>query len=128
MISINLFLHSNMLLSVLAMAQLTATGNPAIAADLLDVYDMAINSDPQYRQVAAAKQATLEQYPQALSQLLPSINLSANTRTNDQDISTQGFGEQGDIEFNSHDAGRWPSSGRRWSVLEGSQSGLFRIA
>lgn len=102
MISINLFLRRNMLLSVLAMAQLTVTGNPAIAADLLDVYDMAINSDPQYRQVAAAKLATLEQYPQALSQLLPSINLSANTRTNDQDISTQGFGEQGDIEFNSH--------------------------
>lgn len=76
-----------------------------MAVDLLDVYDMAINSDPQYRQVAAAKQATLEQYPQALSQLLPSVNLTANTRRNTQDISTgaSAIATTGtDFVFNSH--------------------------
>jgi outer membrane protein len=79
---------------------------PAAApgADLLEVYSLAAQSDPVFRQVAAAKRAVLEQRPQALAQLLPSLELNANTYSNDQDISA-GFvvdGTGGDVSFNSH--------------------------
>ena len=76
----------------------------ACPADLVEVYSLAESNDPQYRQVSAARQATLESRPQAFSQLLPAINLSANTRKNDQDISSAGraFGSSGEVEFNSH--------------------------
>ena len=47
-------------------------------ADLLEVYRMALASDPQFLQVAANKRAVLEERPQALSSLLPKINLSAD--------------------------------------------------
>src|SRR5690554_2090899 len=74
---------------------------PAAApgADLLEVYSLAAQSDPVFRQVAAAKRAVLEQRPQALAQLLPSLELNANTYSNDQDISA-GFvvdGTGGDV-------------------------------
>ena len=74
------------------------------AADLFDVYNMARGSDPQYKQIEAANRATLEQKPQAMSQLLPSLQLSANTVSNDQDISSgpSSFGRGGDVSFNSH--------------------------
>ncbi|MEE8321185.1 MAG: TolC family outer membrane protein [Gammaproteobacteria bacterium] len=76
----------------------------AFAADLVEIYALAESNDPQYRQVSAARLATLESRPQAFSQLLPSVNLSANTRKNDQDIKSSGgaFGTSGGVEFNSH--------------------------
>jgi outer membrane protein len=48
------------------------------SADLAEVYRMALTSDPQFRQVAANKRAVLEERPQALSNLLPQVNLSAD--------------------------------------------------
>jgi len=51
---------------------------PAQAADLLQVYRMALNSDPQFRQVAANKRAVFEDRPQAFATLLPNIGLSAD--------------------------------------------------
>ena len=62
--------------------------SPVFAADLLEIYGFAQNSDPQYRQVSAANRATLEQRPQALAQLLPALSFSANAFTNEQDISS----------------------------------------
>jgi outer membrane protein len=73
-------------------------------ADLVEVYELAENNDPQYRQIKAARLATLESRPQAFSQLLPNINFNANTRKHDQDIKSTGgaFGSSGEVEFNSH--------------------------
>jgi len=49
----------------------------AYTADLVEVYRMALSSDPQFQQVAANKRAVLEERPQALANLLPQVNLSA---------------------------------------------------
>ncbi len=75
----------------------------AVATNLVDVFNLAEKNDPIYMQAAAKYRATLESKPQALSQLLPSINLSGDTYSNDQDISSNSnFGGSGDISFNSH--------------------------
>lgn len=75
----------------------------ARSADLMEVYNLAERSDPQFQQVAANKRAVLESRPQAYSQLMPSVNLTANTFHNEQDTTVGGdapFGG-GDFEFNS---------------------------
>ena len=73
------------------------------AEDLLDVFALAEDNDPTYLQAKAEYRAALEAKPQALSQLLPLINLSANTRRNEQQVTQEGFfGAQGDFVFNSH--------------------------
>ena len=73
-----------------------------VAADLVEVYQMAEASDPVYRQSVAAYEATLEAKPQARALLLPTVSLSANTVTNDQNISTATGTSPGEVSFNSH--------------------------
>jgi len=74
----------------------------SIAADLLSVYQLAESNDPTYLQEIASYHATLEAKPQAMSQLLPAVNLSAETRRHDQDISAaNSFGAAGEVNFNS---------------------------
>ncbi|MFT5395995.1 MAG: outer membrane protein [Gammaproteobacteria bacterium] len=72
-------------------------------ADLLHVYKLAETNDQEYLQALASHRVVLESRPQALSQLLPSINLSADTIRNDQDISSGGaaVGSSGEVNFNS---------------------------
>ena len=74
----------------------------ARAADLAEVYALARDSDPQFRQVAASKRAILEQRPQAMSQLLPQVSMGANYTEYWQKLSTQSFGASGQIDFESH--------------------------
>jgi outer membrane protein len=47
--------------------------NPASAADLLAVYQRALQNDPQLREAEATRLATLEAKPQALAALLPQL-------------------------------------------------------
>ncbi len=71
------------------------------AEDLLSVYKLAEKNDPTYLQEVASYNATLEARPQAQSQLLPNVSLSANTTRLDQDISVgNAFGSGGEIDFN----------------------------
>lgn len=73
------------------------------AADLQDVYLMAMENDAQYQQAVASNLATQEQKPQAFSQLLPNVSLSAGT-TN-QNTTTSGgfnFGGQDKFDTNTH--------------------------
>ena len=74
------------------------------AADLMDIYGYALDSDPQYRQVAASRRAIMEQRPQARAQLLPSLSFSANAFTNEQDITSafNPIGQEGKVSFGSH--------------------------
>src|SRR5277367_2444132 len=58
------------LLMLLAMA---LSVNPAPAADLLAVYQRALQNDPQLREAEATRLAVLEAKPQALSALLPQL-------------------------------------------------------
>ena len=46
---------------------------PVHATDLVEAFNLALESDPEYRRVAAANRAVLEQRPQAIAQLLPAV-------------------------------------------------------
>lgn len=74
------------------------------SADLVSIYSLAERNDPTYQQEISIHRVVIESKPQALSKLLPSINLSGNTKRNAQDITTSGasFGSDGEIDFNSH--------------------------
>jgi outer membrane protein len=72
------------------------------AADLLSVYKLAEINDPVYLQEKASYRASLESRPQAMSQLLPEVNINANTTRIDQDISSvSNFGSSGEANFNN---------------------------
>ena len=77
---------------------------PCYCADLVEIYQRALDSDPQYRQVAATKRAVMEQRPQALAGLLPSLSFKANAFTNEQEIDSafNPIGQEGKVTFGSH--------------------------
>lgn len=72
-------------------------------ADLLHAYKLAETNDQEYMQALATHRVALESRPQAMSQLLPEVNLSADTIRNDQDISSSGgaVGSSGNVNYNS---------------------------
>ncbi len=74
-----------------------------LAEDLSEILDLALQNDPQVNQAKAAYRAALESRPQARSNFLPNINLSADTTDNSQDRNF-GAGSQfgGSEDFNSH--------------------------
>ncbi|HDP88547.1 MAG TPA: type I secretion protein TolC [Thioalkalivibrio sp.] len=59
----------------------------ALAEDLLDVYEIAAQNDPQIRAAEAAYQAAREANPQARSFLLPQINFNYQITDREQTIS-----------------------------------------
>ena len=62
----------------------------ARAADLVEVYQRALQNDPQLREAEANRLATLEAKPQALAALLPQLNASGSyTHTRDSGINEQ---------------------------------------
>src|ERR1700733_9918019 len=73
---------------LLTFIALCVSANPAPAADLLAVYQRALQNDPQLREAEATRLAALEAKPQALSALLP--QLSANgTISRERDSGSQ---------------------------------------
>ncbi len=60
--------------------------NPVIAADLLEIYRLALTSDPVYSAARASWQAGQEKLPQGLAGLLPQVTLSGSTQFNDRDL------------------------------------------
>ncbi|MAS82444.1 MAG: type I secretion protein TolC [Legionellales bacterium] len=75
----------------------------SFGADLSYVYKLSEKNDQKYLQELASHRIVLESRSQALSQLLPSINFSAKTTRNDQEISNSGaaVGSSGEVNFNS---------------------------
>lgn len=63
----------------------------SMAEDLLQVYSLALKSDPQLLAEAASREAVGELDNQATAQFLPQVGLSANTGHLWQDISTSNF-------------------------------------
>src|ERR1700733_12045680 len=59
---------------LLTFIALCVSANPAPAADLLAVYQRALQNDPQLREAEATRLAALEAKPQALSALLPQLS------------------------------------------------------
>lgn len=60
--------------------------NKKNAQDLLDIYQLASQGDPQLKAAEAARLAILETKPQSRALLFPSIDLSADISANRQDI------------------------------------------
>jgi outer membrane protein len=60
-------------------------GQAASAADLLAVYQRALQNDPQLREAEATRLAALESKPQALSALLPQVS-GNGTATKERDV------------------------------------------
>lgn len=70
------------------------------AADLLEVFIQAEQSDPVFLEAQANYRAQLEARPQARALLLPDLRFSANTFDNYQDITTDAaFGQDGEFRF-----------------------------
>lgn len=59
----------------------------APADNLVDVYQLAETKDPELLGIIASYQATLEQYPQARAQLLPSLSFTTSVARRSQDIT-----------------------------------------
>ncbi len=74
----------------------------APADNLIDVYQLAETKDPELLGIIASHQATLEQYPQARAQLLPSLRFATEVARNFQDVTLEpgstGF-EGGKFQF-----------------------------
>ena len=68
----------------LGVAVLTLLSGSVLAEDLMQVFDLAVNNDPLIREARANYNAQHTQIDQGRSQLLPSINLSANTSRDTQ--------------------------------------------
>ncbi len=76
---------------------LTASGPPAYAENLLDVYQAAKDNDALLRASRAGYAATQQSVPQARSALLPTLGASASTSLTEIDIPSVG-----DLSFNDH--------------------------
>lgn len=63
----------------LGTALLVLLSGPAGAEDLLQIFDLAVNNDPQIRQARAQYNATHTLLDQGFSQLLPSLDLNSRT-------------------------------------------------
>lgn len=59
---------------------------PAGAADLVNIYQLARDSDPVYSAARASWRAAQEKLPQGLAGLLPQATLSGSTQYNDRDL------------------------------------------
>src|SRR6195256_2531843 len=76
----------------LTLVACTFSFHAVIAADLLAVYQRALQNDPQLREAEANRLAALESKPQALAALLPQVSGSAGaTKERDTGASNQSF-------------------------------------
>src|SRR5271155_1675298 len=73
---------------LLIVIALCVSAIPASGADLLAVYQRALQNDPQLREAEATRLATLEAKPQALSALLPQVS-GTGLVTRERDIGSQ---------------------------------------
>src|ERR1700722_1672998 len=72
---------------LLTFIALCVSANPAPAADLLAVYQRALQNDPQLREAEAPRLAALEAKPQALSALLPQLS-GSGVVTREKDLGS----------------------------------------
>ncbi len=63
---------------------------PVRGADLLQIYRDALANDSSYASARATRDAGLENLPQGLAQVLPTVNATAFTQYNNIDISFRG--------------------------------------
>ncbi|MBT8137825.1 MAG: TolC family outer membrane protein [Gammaproteobacteria bacterium] len=73
--------------------------SPAHSADLLEVYKLALQSDPLLREADAVKLAAMEARPQARSALLPQLGFNATRTDQGSDGTSAQFGADGFFEI-----------------------------
>lgn len=79
-------LYLPLLLGVLA-------GSSAVRAEnLMEIYQLALDNDPQLRAALATRNSTLEVRPQAESRLLPAVNLSSGANLVRSDVNNSASG------------------------------------
>lgn len=90
----------------LAVAMFGLLSSSVLAEDLLQIYNLAVNNDPRIREARATFNATHTQIDQGRSQLLPTINLQANSSRDTQGTDGTappnpdgGFGSRGPHSF-----------------------------
>lgn len=95
-------LRPRLLLHTLGLGGLIASACTvtAQAADLIEVYQRALQNDPQIREADANRLASRESKPQALASLLPQLNATGNYTRNESD-GTNTFPDttQGDVRI-----------------------------
>jgi outer membrane protein len=74
--------------SLLATAVSLVISQSALADDLLAVYNLAEQNDPQIKSAFADRNAALEARPQALSALQPTVTATGNLRATERDVET----------------------------------------
>lgn len=77
------------------------------AADLLETYYAARGQDAVFAAARATQRAGQEKLPQGRSQLLPNVNLTANSTFNDNSVQYHGAAlfRSGDTRYNNHGYG-----------------------
>jgi len=80
----------------------TMSISPAWAENLIDVFNLSLQSDPQLLAEAASRQAVGELDDQAKANFLPQLDMSANTAKNWLDASSQNQSFGGKTDYNSH--------------------------
>ncbi|HMN43681.1 MAG TPA: TolC family outer membrane protein [Povalibacter sp.] len=80
--------HHRIPAAVLGGLSFLALAAPASAADLIEVYQRAVQNDPQIREADANRLASRESKPQALAALLPQINASGSYEHSQSDGSS----------------------------------------
>ena len=76
--------------------------SPLSAADLMQVYREAQDSDPTFAAARATREAGQEKMPQARAGLLPSLTLSGNTTWNETEITAHGGPSLAKPRYNSN--------------------------
>ncbi|MCW8907087.1 MAG: TolC family outer membrane protein [Sedimenticola sp.] len=69
-----------------------AGSSVAQAEDLLEIYQLALDNDPQLRAALATRNSALEARPQAESRLLPSVSLSSSANLVRSDVNSSASG------------------------------------
>src|SRR2546423_7272452 len=75
---------------------------PARAADLLQIYRDALANDATYASARATRDAGLESLPQGLAPILPTVNATAFTQDNRNNISFRGAAPDSQRQANSN--------------------------
>src|SRR6187200_1006588 len=92
--------------ALLSGVSLLALSSAASAADLVEVYERALQNDPQIREADANRLASRESKPQALAALLPQLNATGSYSDVSQDFSRTTLTPENPADPNSDLAAR----------------------
>jgi outer membrane protein len=78
---------------------------PALAVDLVGIYELAVTNDPQLQAASYRRDATGENVAQARSALLPTLSGSGAVTQGDTQTSISGFGQVSDNDIDQESIG-----------------------